>query len=271
MLQRHAVAFVFFIQEQERWSGGSGTGGNPLTWRWLWTTVILAATTAATPTAVADPIRTPEGANKVYCKPDSEESPVTTEALVGGRECDHRCEGTTTSRRQIVGGGGGDGDANGKNQVSAIIPTAASNAAGVGGDKSSTSAPLKKNTLRQTSLSDAQLRYSAWNGAGTRGGSSLSGDSESSGEGPPVLLKERGIDLEGGVSALRGGEKLEGGAAVGKQEEENLRAARIMTLAGRPLFTSVTATKVGTQRVEFAWDCLVFKLHSRKRFSSPLP
>ena len=246
------MAFFVFIQEQERWSGGSGTGGNPLAWRWLWTAAIFAATTAATSTAVANPIRTPEGANKVSCKSDSEEPPATTDALVGGKGCDRGCEGTTSSRCQIIGGGGGEGV--GKNQVSATIPAAASNAAGTGGDKSSASPHHEKMPLRQTRSSDAQARYSASIGAGTSGGSGSSEGSGSSREGPPVLVKEGGIDLEGSVSALRGWEKLKGGAAVGNQEDENPWAGEAMALAGRPLFTSVTSTKVGTQRGEFAWS-----------------
>ena len=180
-----------------------------------------AATSNAAANPIRAPIRTPKVANTISCKPDSLAPPTTTAAMVGGR--------------------GGEGGCIGKSQVSAIIPAPASNAAGAGRGKSSASAPLEKNPLWRPRSSNAEARYGSWVGAG------LSGGSGSSGEGHPVLEREGAIDLEGGVSALRGGRRLEGGAAVGKPKNNNPWAWKAVPLAGRPLFTSVTSTKVGTQ------------------------
>ena len=136
----------------------------------------------------------------------------------------------------MIRGGGDEGDDIGENQVST--------AAGAGGGKSSAPVPLEKKSLWRPSSSDAQTRYGAWVGAGASGGSGTG--SGSSGETRAVLVEEEGIDLEGSVSALREGEALEGGAAVGMQEDENPWTGKAVPLAGRPLFTSVTSTKVGT-------------------------
>ena len=159
----------------------------------------------------------------VASKPDSMEPPAAADALVGDREFDRGCESTTSSRCQIIGGGGGAGDNIGKNQVSATIPAAASNAAGAGGDESSASASLERKELRQTRSSDVQARYSASAGADACGDSGTSRGSGSSGEDHPVLLRR------------------------GKQKDEGSWSGKTVALAGRLLSTSVTSTKVGTQ------------------------
>ena len=111
--------------------------------------------------------------------------------------------------------------------------------------------------------SDAQARHGACVGAGTRGGSC------SSGEGHPILLKERSNDLEGGGSALRGEGRIKGGAAVGKREDEDPWAGKAVLLAGRPLFTSINSAQVGNHG-DFARGCMFFKIPSRTRFFSAL-
>ena len=112
--------------------------------------------------------------------------------------------------------------------------------------------------------SDAQARNSACCvGAGTRGGSC------SSEEGHPILLKERSNDLKGGGSALRGDGRIEGGAAVGKREDEDPWAGKAVLLAGRSLFTSINSAQVGNHG-EFARDCMFFKIPSRPHLFSAL-
>ena len=127
----------------------------------------------------------------------------------------------------------------------------------------SAAARCEEKPLWRPRSSDARARHGACVGAGTRGGSC------SSGEGHPILLKERSNDLEGGGSALRGEGRIESGAAVAKREEEDPWAGKAVLLAGRPLFTSINSAQVGNHW-EFARDCMFFKIPSRTRFFSAL-